>query len=154
MQRLHLETFRRSPVGNQSHPVEPGRQPEARLASWQVTARAKRRQPVLKPCYGAPRAIPARALGLLGHGGRAEPPQWPGGIGLAGVEEHGKGTAGFPRNLGRPTAPSRQPLAGDSQPPMFQAPGRRRRACVERRTQATREGIAKRSINQARREGP
>src|SRR5687767_15128713 len=45
------ETFRRNPVGNQSHPVEPGRQPEASLVSVQVTARAKRRQPVLRPCY-------------------------------------------------------------------------------------------------------
>src|SRR5262249_14501470 len=29
-----IETFRRDPVGNQSHPVEPSQQPEASLAWW------------------------------------------------------------------------------------------------------------------------
>jgi hypothetical protein len=44
--RKQLKTFRRNPVGHRAHPVESGQQPEASLASWQVTARAKRRQPV------------------------------------------------------------------------------------------------------------
>src|SRR6202140_5451700 len=89
--------------------------------------------------------MPARALGLLGHGGRADPPQWPGGVGLAGVEEHGISTPGFPRNLGRPAAPSRQKLAPrESQTRRPLAPGRRRRAWVKR-TQPPREGIAKRT---------
>ena len=45
-----METFRRNSVGNQSHPVELGRQPEASLAWRFVRAAAKRRQRVLKPC--------------------------------------------------------------------------------------------------------
>ena len=43
------ETFRWSLVGSQSHPVEPGQQPEASLA-WGVASRtAKRRQPASTP---------------------------------------------------------------------------------------------------------
>jgi len=49
------ETFRWNPVGSQSHPVEPGKQPEASLAPAVVTQRTKRRQLVLRPCHGAPR---------------------------------------------------------------------------------------------------
>jgi hypothetical protein len=48
-------TFRWNPVGNQSHPVEPGRQPEASVAWRPAMAAAKGRQPVPKPCHGAPR---------------------------------------------------------------------------------------------------
>ena len=44
------ETFHRNPVGNQSHPVEPGRQPAARLAPRPARDATKRRQPVPKPC--------------------------------------------------------------------------------------------------------
>lgn len=45
------ETFRRSPVGTLSHPVELGQQPEASLASWSVRPTAKRRQRAFRPCY-------------------------------------------------------------------------------------------------------
>src|SRR5205085_4331011 len=68
------ETFRRNPVGNQSHPVEPGPQPEASLAWGLVTATAKRRQPAFRPCYGAPRDLPAASLRLCQIGGRASAP--------------------------------------------------------------------------------
>ncbi len=47
------ETFRWNPVGNQSHPVELGRQPEASLAWGPAMVTAKRRQRVPRPCYGA-----------------------------------------------------------------------------------------------------
>src|SRR4051812_9777970 len=49
------ETFRRNPVGHRAHPVESGQQPEASLASWQATARAKRRQRVSEPAHSAPK---------------------------------------------------------------------------------------------------
>jgi len=49
------ETFRWNPVGTQSHPVEPGRQPEASLARRPAMAAAKRRQRLLRPCYRAPK---------------------------------------------------------------------------------------------------
>jgi len=45
-----METFRRNPVGIQSHPVEPSRQPEASLAWWFARTTAKRRQPGRRPC--------------------------------------------------------------------------------------------------------
>ena len=61
-------------MGHQSHPVEPGQQPEASLASSGVTQRTKRRQPVPKPCYGASRALPAASLRRCQHGGRAGTP--------------------------------------------------------------------------------
>ena len=51
-----LETFRRSPVGSQSHLVEPGKQPEASLALAGATRRTKRRQPGRRPCYRAPKS--------------------------------------------------------------------------------------------------
>ena len=60
---------------------------------------------------------------------------WPGVAGPAGVEEHGVGTGRFPRNLGRPAAPSRQGLARGSQTPIPQAPGPAS-GRGERRTQA------------------
>jgi hypothetical protein len=50
------ETFRRNPVGNQSHPVELGQQPEASLASAGATRSTKRRQPGRRPCYRAPKS--------------------------------------------------------------------------------------------------
>src|SRR5262249_10153812 len=43
-----LKTFRWNPVGQSAHPVESGQQPEASLASWQATVRAKRRQRVIR----------------------------------------------------------------------------------------------------------
>jgi hypothetical protein len=46
-----METFQWSPVGSQSHPVEPGQQLEASLAWGGESRTAKRRQPVSKPCY-------------------------------------------------------------------------------------------------------
>jgi hypothetical protein len=46
-----LGTFRRSPVGSQSHPVEPGQQPEASLAWGGATRTAKRKQPGPRPCH-------------------------------------------------------------------------------------------------------
>ena len=58
------ETFRRNPVGNQSHPAKSSPQPEASLASCPAMARAKRRQPASRPCDGAPRVLPAGAFVL------------------------------------------------------------------------------------------
>ena len=53
---LFSETFRRNPVGNQSHPVEPSRQPEARvLRGGGATHPAKRRQRVRMPGDRAPK---------------------------------------------------------------------------------------------------
>ena len=130
-------------MGSQSHPVERGRQPEASLAS---SAPQGRRRSVDSQCSGRviePREpYPQEPLSSAFYGGRADPPQRPGGIGLAGVEEHGIGTTGFPRNLGGPTAPFRQSVAlRESQTQSSLAPGRRRRAWTER-TQTTRNGIA------------
>src|SRR5262249_56921024 len=73
------ETFRRSPVGHRAHPVESGQQPEASLASWQATARAKRRQPVVRAGPFSPeirslRGSPCRA--------RKRGPRLPSCIGL------------------------------------------------------------------------
>jgi hypothetical protein len=46
-----FKTFHWSLVGKQTYPVELGQQPEASLAWGFVRIPAKRRQPVLKPCY-------------------------------------------------------------------------------------------------------
>src|SRR5437870_1151811 len=52
-----------------------------------------------------PRDLFTRGSPRLGrHGGHAEPLYGPGGFGPAGVEEHGIGAAGFPRNLVRPAS--------------------------------------------------
>ena len=53
--RSITETFRRNSTGNQSRLVEPGKQPEARLAWGGVSRTAKRRQPVPMPCARAPK---------------------------------------------------------------------------------------------------
>jgi hypothetical protein len=42
--------------GIQSHPVEPGKQPEASLASVGAIPLTKRRQPGRRPCYRAPKS--------------------------------------------------------------------------------------------------
>ena len=49
------ETFRWNPVGNQSHPAEPGPQPEVSRAWRPARAVTKRRQRMPKPCDRAPR---------------------------------------------------------------------------------------------------
>ena len=73
--------------------------------------------------------------------------------GPAGVEEHGIGTAGFPGNLGRPAAPPRQILAWGL--PDHEAPGPRPASGLGGETKTgARGGIAKRSTNEARRDGP
>ena len=81
--RKQLKTFRRNPVGHRAHPVESGQQPEASLASWQATVRAKRRQPVVRAGPSSPeirshRGSPCRArmwgprlLSCIGLGGRS-----------------------------------------------------------------------------------
>jgi hypothetical protein len=67
-----------------------------------VRAMTKRRQPGPRPCYGAPRALPAVSLRCCQHGGPVGVPPRQGATGPAGVEEHGIGPQGFPGNLGRP----------------------------------------------------
>jgi hypothetical protein len=64
-------------VGNQSHPVAPGQRPEASLAWGSARATAKRRQRVLKPCYGAPRTLPAASLRRFHNGGHVGTLLWP-----------------------------------------------------------------------------
>jgi hypothetical protein len=140
-----LETFRRNPVGKQSHPVEPGRQPEASLAWAGVTRTAKRRQPGPRPCYGAPRVLPAASPRLGQHGGRVGTPQRPGVSGPAGVEEHGIGPPGFSRNLGRPVHSYSSAIgSGGCQTAKLLAPDRRR-VGAEGRTQTHGEGIGTRT---------
>ena len=88
-------------MGHRAHPVESGQQPEASLASLQVTARAKRRQRVTRAGPFSPEiGLVAGAPAVRASGGRACPPvlAWEGGP--AGVSEVGAVTLGFPRNLG------------------------------------------------------
>ena len=47
---FYFESSRRSPEGNQSHPVGLGQPPEASLAWYWATQAAKRRQRALKLC--------------------------------------------------------------------------------------------------------
>jgi NADP-dependent 3-hydroxy acid dehydrogenase YdfG len=54
------ETFRRNPVGSQSHPVEPGKHQEASLASVGAIRRTKRRQRGRRP-YQEPRTRASRS---------------------------------------------------------------------------------------------
>ncbi len=53
--RTYLETFQRKPCGWKARPEVFGQQLEASLASGEVTISAKRRQPVSKPGYTAPK---------------------------------------------------------------------------------------------------
>jgi hypothetical protein len=80
------ETFRRNPVGHRAHPVESGQHPEASLASWQATARAKRRQRVSRAGPSSPeirshRGSPCRA--------RMRGPRLPSCTGLGGRSRRG-----------------------------------------------------------------
>ncbi len=54
--RTCLETFQRKPCGWKARPEVFGQQLEASLASGEVTISAKRRQPVSKPGYTAPKS--------------------------------------------------------------------------------------------------
>ena len=88
-------------MGLRAHPVESGQQPEASLASLQVTVRAKRRQRVFRAGPFSPEiGLFAGAPAVRASGGRACSPvsAWEGGP--AGVSEVGAATLGLPRNLG------------------------------------------------------
>jgi hypothetical protein len=63
---------------------------------------AKRRQPVLRRCYGASKCQLVGALALAIRGGRAVLPQGPGNDGPTGVAEQRIGTGGHPWNLRGP----------------------------------------------------
>jgi hypothetical protein len=109
-------------VGQRAHPEESGQQLEASLAPWQATARAKRRQRVIRAGPFSPEiGLVAGAPAVRASGGRAGPPvlAWEGGP--AGVSEAGAGTLGFPRNLGGLLVPRRlSRLKGSADP---QGPG-------------------------------
>ena len=79
------ETFRWNPVGNQSHPAEPGQQREASLASWRATVRAKRRQPGVRAGLLSPVMLFVAGVPTLCRGGdRAAFPYRPGLVVLPG----------------------------------------------------------------------
>ena len=79
------ETFRWNPVGNQSHPAEPGQQRDASLASWRATVRAKRRQPGVRAGLPSPVMLFVAGVPPLCRGGdRAAFPYRPGLVVLPG----------------------------------------------------------------------
>ena len=86
-------------AGGQSRPVERGQQPEARLASWRVTVRAKRRQRAVRLGYGAPKSPSVAGSPHCFRGGgprRHAATAWR--VGPAGVPEPGEHAPGLPRN--------------------------------------------------------
>ena len=69
--KKQLKTFRRNPASHRARPEESGQQPEASLASWQATPRAKRRQRVPELAHPAPKlGLIARPHAVRACGGR------------------------------------------------------------------------------------
>jgi len=99
---VNVETFRWSPVGNQSHPVKVSHQPEASLASSSVMAARS----VDSECKG--RVIEPRNLYYCQSPrysymrGQYRPAVGLGRCGMAGVYEHDKCTLGLCWKLGYP----------------------------------------------------
>jgi hypothetical protein len=146
------ETFRRNPAGNQSRLVE--------LASSQKRVLRGAAKSALRSVDSECRCrvieprnyLSWRALVVVCAWGRAELPQWPGSVGLAGVQEQGAGTKGFPGNLGGPDG-LQTFYAGIGDPvinpwPAASCPGPQGAKAQAQRLVAPSEG------NEARREGP
>jgi hypothetical protein len=120
--RKQLKTIRRDPVGQRAHPVESGQHPEASLASWQATARAKRRQRVSR---AGPSSPEIRSLRGSPRRPRMRGPRLPSRTGLGERSRRGlrsrRGHLGVPQEPGRPVC-SRRPF-GCSGRPILNGPG-------------------------------
>jgi hypothetical protein len=119
--RKQLKTFRRNPVGHRAHPVESGQHPEVSLASWQATARAKRRQLVIRAGPSSPEiGLVAGAPAVRACGGRACPPVLAREGGPAGVFRSRRGHLGVPQEPGSKLRPMRgSPSARNVSFPIF-----------------------------------
>lgn len=99
---MYPETFRRNPVGSQSHPAESGQQPEASLA-WSVARlAAKRRQRRCRAMLWSPEISVAGAHAVSCSGGRAEALYGPDADGPAGVAGTWRAPTGVPQEQERP----------------------------------------------------
>jgi hypothetical protein len=91
------ETFRRNPVGSQSHLVESANSQKRVLHRGGATPRTKRRQRGRRPCYRAPKSsFSQRAHRLNERRGRAPVPQGPGAGGLPGSKNTANAQEGSP----------------------------------------------------------
>jgi hypothetical protein len=88
--------------GFKSHPVELSQQPERVLRRGAVTIPAKRRQLVQKLCHSASKAPIPESSFWIRRGPSRRHRDGHGGVGLGGVREQGRCTAGFLRNVGSP----------------------------------------------------
>jgi hypothetical protein len=102
------ETFYRNPVGNQSHSVESGQQPEASLA-WSVARPpAKRRQRRCRIMLLSPEISFVGVLVLSYTGDRGDASQRLGVIAPAGVAGTWWASIGVPQEQERPVFSARQ----------------------------------------------
>ena len=124
------DTSRWNPVGNQSHSVEFGQQPQASLAWASVTATAKRRQRWCRTMLLGPEISVVGDLVFSGSGDRGDASKWPDAIAPAGVAGTWWAPTGVPQEQERP-ALSARPF-GSTVVPNKKRPGPRLRA-VDRR---------------------
>lgn len=124
------ETSRWNPVGNQSHPVEPGQQPEASLAWSSATAAAKRRQRRCRTMLLSPEISVAGVLVLSCSGDRGGASQWPDATAPAGVAGTWGASTGVPQEQERPAVSASG--IGSSVVPNPKRPGPRLRAADRR----------------------
>ena len=127
------ETFRWNPVGNQSHPVEPGQQPEASLAWSVVRPAAKRRQRRCRTMLLSPENSVAGVLVVSDSGDRGDASKWPDAIGPAGVAGTWWASTGVPQEQERPAVSAS--AVGSSVVPNPKRPGHR--PCVADRMERT-----------------
>ena len=130
-------------MGSQSHPVAPGQRPEASLAWGSARATAKRRQRVLKPCYGAPRSLPAGSLRRFHNGGHVGALLGP----VRPVPPGSKNTAEAPQDSPGTWDARRLPFDSNwrAGQPNRKAPGPRPASGLDGANTGARRGIATRS---------
>lgn len=146
------ETSRWNPVGNQSHPVEPGQQPEASLAWSSATAAAKRRQRRCRTMLLSPEISVAGVLAFSCSGDRGDAPQWPDAFAPAGVAGTWRAPTGVPQEQERPAFSARR--IGSAVVPKTKRPGPWLRAVDRReRTDAAQLAVLRGNANEPRETG-
>ena len=96
------ETSHRNRVGVESHPVEPGQQPEASLAWSVVRPAAKRRQRRCRTMLLSPENAVVGVLAVSTGGDRGRASQWPDATAPAGVVGTWWTSTGVPQEQERP----------------------------------------------------